>query len=69
MKAIIEKKDDCYLIHIYGNNGIIYDTHAVENIYIQSEHIKKYDELRFYKGLGIAVILGMIVWAILVITL
>ena len=68
MKATIEKKDGVYLIRIYGKNGKQSDAIAVEKVFIiPPECVEKYDGLRFYKGLGIAIILGIIAWAIWVV--
>lgn len=37
MKAVIETKNDLYLIRIYGSDGLPCDTYVVENIFYSEE--------------------------------
>ena len=37
MKAVIESKDDLYLIRIYGSDGLPCDAYVVEKIYYSEE--------------------------------
>ena len=40
MKAVIESKDNLYLIRIYGSDGFPCDAYVVEKIYYSEEGIE-----------------------------